>query len=413
MTAAQAHEYVFINAFRALAAFWVLTYHCMIWGGMGTPALPSAKIAVDLFMMISGFLMAANATAREAREPMAHPRTWARFWTRRFFRIAPAYYLALAIMFALGPWMIAGFHELQSLNPVRWPAGGIYDPTRTVYDTGNLLLHVTFVFGLLPAYANSTLLPDWSLGLEMQFYLAFPLLLLALRRFGFAVAALALGAAALAGTVFVQRTLAFPEPSFLALKLQYFLAGMLMFEVVGVEGSERRRIGLAAAALLLVSLERAYGAELVVEPLLAAALLALGVLEVRGATPARLAALLGSRPVTLAADTSYAVYLFHGCWIAATGLFMAAHRELVWSVPSAGRVIGLFAFVTLASYASAYLVYRLVELPGIALGKTLLNTRLRAAPTVAPARVAGVVELPSAEEAAGSSPTKMSRESAA
>jgi hypothetical protein len=38
---------------RALAAIWVRTYHCMIWGGMGKPLVPWATIPADLFR-ISG-----------------------------------------------------------------------------------------------------------------------------------------------------------------------------------------------------------------------------------------------------------------------------------------------------------------------------------------------------------------------
>ena len=60
----------FLDGLRALAAFSVLTCHCMIWSGWpgsGIPLLPGpgmlAKMAVDLFMIISGFLMAYNAEA--------------------------------------------------------------------------------------------------------------------------------------------------------------------------------------------------------------------------------------------------------------------------------------------------------------------------------------------------------------
>ena len=53
------------TSFVGLRAFWVLTAHCMIWGDWYGIPIPSAKIAVDLFMMISGYLMTANAFARE------------------------------------------------------------------------------------------------------------------------------------------------------------------------------------------------------------------------------------------------------------------------------------------------------------------------------------------------------------
>lgn len=55
----------FLNGLRALAAFCVLTCHCMIWSawpGFGLPSIVpgpglASKLAVDLFMLISGLLM--------------------------------------------------------------------------------------------------------------------------------------------------------------------------------------------------------------------------------------------------------------------------------------------------------------------------------------------------------------------
>lgn len=54
-------------------------------------------------MMISGFLMAHNYLARRETEPWQAWPTWRAFWVRRFFRIAPAYYLLLAVALAMGP----------------------------------------------------------------------------------------------------------------------------------------------------------------------------------------------------------------------------------------------------------------------------------------------------------------------
>ena len=69
-------EYVFINLFRSIAACWVLAAHCMIWGGWYGLPLPYAKMAVDLFMMISGYLMASNGLARSNIEPLSNLRSW-------------------------------------------------------------------------------------------------------------------------------------------------------------------------------------------------------------------------------------------------------------------------------------------------------------------------------------------------
>ena len=103
----------------------------MISGGWYGIPLPSPKIVVDLFMMISGYLMAANACARNHFEPLATPRNWLRFWLRRFFRIAPAYYLSLALAIAASSYFLVGYEELQNLNPAKWHAGRVYDPAKT------------------------------------------------------------------------------------------------------------------------------------------------------------------------------------------------------------------------------------------------------------------------------------------
>src|SRR5262245_8428382 len=119
-------DFRFVRFFRALAAFWVLTAHCVIWGGWYGVPLPSAKIAVDLFMMISGFLMVATTQ----REPMDDPMNRSRFWLRRFFRIAPAYYVVLLlVVVAQGPFL-DGYRALQALSAERWGTGGPYDPAR-------------------------------------------------------------------------------------------------------------------------------------------------------------------------------------------------------------------------------------------------------------------------------------------
>ena len=117
-----------IAALRALAAFWVLAAHCMIWGGWYGVPLPSPKYAVDLFMMISGFLMVAQADARGTAEPLSQGRNRLRFWLRRYFRLAPAYYLALGLAVVTAPYFLAGYQALQDLNPSAWEHEAVNRP---------------------------------------------------------------------------------------------------------------------------------------------------------------------------------------------------------------------------------------------------------------------------------------------
>jgi peptidoglycan/LPS O-acetylase OafA/YrhL len=357
-------EYRFINLFRALAALWVLVAHCMIWGGWYGLPVPPPKIAVDLFMLVSGFLMAANATDRWDREPLSEPGARMRFWMRRFFRIAPAYYLALAVTMVFSPIILGGREHLQALSPMQW-AGSVYaQPVRFTLD--NVLMHVSFLFGLHPDYASSTALPDWSLGLEMQFYLAFPLLFLWLRT---PLRALVAGLIVFTLGRDFAISVAYPEPSLLAFKLHYFLAGMLLYQAVTESGA--KRTGAIAAALVLSFLDRNWH-----QPALLLSMFALALLERDGQTPAPLAAVIDSRIMRFASDVSYSVYLFHGRMIGTFGALLAIFPA---DLSPMARTALLFAFVLPTSYAISWVVYRWVELPGIALGKRVVGRR-RAVP---------------------------------
>ena len=262
----------YLDMLRAVAAFWVLCAHCLIWSDNGVFA-PDPKLAVDVFMILSGVLM-----ARTAR-----PGVW-RFYVRRFLRIAPAYYAALALAVLCAPWFLGGYQALYDAHPL----GATYNPARTTYTLPNLAIHASLLFGVLPRYSFATMLPDWSLSLEWQFYLACPALLWLWRRVPWSFGVLVLACAAL--TFLGAR---YPEPSFLPLKLPYFLIG----------------IAVAQARIPLPAL------------------------------PA-------PRFWRIAADLSYAVYLFHGFCIAACGWY---GLPLILAIP--------------ASYAVAVPVHLLIERP--------------------------------------------------
>jgi len=363
-------EFNFINFFRATAAFWVLFAHCMIWGGWHGIPVPSPKIAVDIFMLISGYLMAATTTARNHLEPLSNSRNWLRFWLKRFFRIAPAYYLSLGLAVFSGTYFLAGYQELQNLNPTLWPAGGVYDPSKIEYTLQNILLHISFLFGLHPKYSFSTFLPDWSLSLEMQFYFAFPFLFLVMQKFGFVRTAVLVGIPIFILGFGITRLVKYHEPSLLIFKLNYFLAGIILFLFLTSGTTRRKRIASASAAILLVSVDLRYREQLVALPALMILMLYLGKLEVSNKTPKWLSLFFNSRTVRFASDTSYGVYLFHGFFISGSGIILSTHSDLIL-LPPQQRFALILTFVTALSYLLAYAIYRLVELPGIRLGKNI------------------------------------------
>lgn len=327
----------YLNGLRALSAFWVLTAHCLIWGGY-EGFTPNAKLAVAVFMVLSGYLMAHTA------KDFSTAGGWGRFYLKRFFRIAPLYYLVLAAV-ALSPWVQDGFAAWH-----RFPPGTAYDPRLTHFDLTNIALHVSFVFGLIPGANTSTLLPDWSLSLEMQFYAVFPAIWLAVRRWGGLRVCAVLGMVSLAAWTPLRA--AWHDPSPLPLQLPYFLAGILAFEA-------KREPPLAVLALILAAFEAPYsGLEALVVPVVVGVIYALDRWPV---TPLR--RLLDNPAMTVGADISYGVYLTHGLFIAAGGL-------MGFSIPR------LLLFTTIGSCAVSYLLHLAVERPGIRLGAKLSATAL-------------------------------------
>ena len=226
----------FLDGVRGYMALWVMVGHAGWLCGNHIPILTEAQLAVNVFMVLSGLLMAHHFLNRQHAEPWEAPSTWWIFYIRRFFRIAPLYYVCLAIAFVFNAQYSGFFHEITEIHvPSQMYIADAY-AQRCLATPGNVLMHFSFLFGFCPRYANTTCLPDWSIGLEMQFYLAFPFLMLACRRFG----PVLLLAALLALQTYTTGQLLgswgdgditwnrFLQPTFLPFKIGFFLCGMFL-----------------------------------------------------------------------------------------------------------------------------------------------------------------------------------------
>ena len=92
-----------LDGLRGVAALWVLLGHMMILTGFRLPLMSKPDLGVDLFILLSGFLMMFQYRLRAGREDWNAPGTWTAFWTRRFFRLAPLFYVTLAAAQIAGP----------------------------------------------------------------------------------------------------------------------------------------------------------------------------------------------------------------------------------------------------------------------------------------------------------------------
>lgn len=357
-----------LDGLRGVAALWVLIGHMMILTGFRLPLIGKPDLGVDLFILLSGFLMMFQYRLRAGSEDWSAPGTWAAFWTRRFFRLAPLFYVTLAAALIAGSMIYADRVVIDSfLGQALQPSERYTDASLT-----NIALHLTFLFGLLPDYAFRTPLPDWSLGLEMQYYLIFPFLILLGRRIGWVPSALVAASggvvvALLAGAAGLD----FPMPSFLALKLQLFLSGML----IAVEpGASRVQLGWRLGAAMLLAAIPIGGEQdllhLAVRELLVLSFFALVHWRALGVI-GWVSGLLGSRPFYWLGELSYGTYLIH--LLILQPVAAAVIGQFGTGLGAAARFALTGTIVVPATYALAFITYKLVELPGQRLGKAVVK----------------------------------------
>jgi peptidoglycan/LPS O-acetylase OafA/YrhL len=380
-----------LDGLRGLAALWVFFSHVQILSGLRPlPVLSWGDSAVDLFMMISGFLMVHHYLGRVDVEPWARPRTWIGFWLRRLFRIAPAYYVLLAAALVAGPWL---GHD-RAVIGAHYPWTLTRDDRYANHGIANVLTHVTFVFGALPGFGFSTPLPDWSIGLEMQFYLVMPFLMLALgRRLRWPRALLLVMASMLLAFAVRGYSAHFDMPSFLPMKLGVFLIGM--FVAYGVARRDLR----APAALVLVIVAAAVAhrrdhATLTLAVMAAGFMLLVGGAYLpgvgalhRGLMPIRrvLASPLGH----WAGESAYSLYLVHLLILLPVAAWLTTFDDYL-QMKSSLRFALAGAITLVVSLALATLIHRWIELPGIVLGKQVVRRMRRKPALPAPESAAGV-----------------------
>ncbi|RBQ21212.1 hypothetical protein DP939_00300 [Spongiactinospora rosea] len=153
-----------LDGIRGIAVLAVVVYH------LGAPWLPGGFLGVDVFFVLSGFLI----TRLLAAEFGATGRIdLVRFWVRRARRLLPALFGLLAVLV-----IYAATRPPEMQKPLR-------------DDLLSSLLYVTNWQFVLEgrSYFGEFQLPSplrhlWSLAIEEQFYLVFPLVLIALARIG-------------------------------------------------------------------------------------------------------------------------------------------------------------------------------------------------------------------------------------
>ncbi len=286
-----------IDGLRAVAVLGVVLYH------FGASWLPGGFVGVDVFFVISGFLISKSIYGDVA----ARRFSLLGFYERRIRRIAPAFLVVTAVTAAFAALILLPYEMMIFGRSVLW----------SVFAAGNIFFFQrTDYFG--PAAQEMPLLHYWSLGVEEQFYFLFPALVLAGARFGrraiaWSVPVLLLASLA-ASQFMVTRD---PAAAYFLLPFRAFemligswlaLPGLRFPQSPGV-----RFVAVAGGCALIlggmVGLSSAspFPGLLALLPCLGAALVIWGG-EGEASLPTRL---LGCRPMVFFGAISYSLYLVH------------------------------------------------------------------------------------------------------
>ena len=169
-----------IDGLRAIAVISVVLYHAFPGNICG-----SGFVGVDIFFVISGFLISSiiyrGMERRIKGTGTARPFSFIDFYSRRVRRIFPSLIVCLAVFLVLG-WFI--------LLPDEYSLFGKHAAGASAYVSNFILWSETGSYFQVSSQTKP-LLHLWSLGIEEQFYLIWPLLLFITYRLRLSVFALA------------------------------------------------------------------------------------------------------------------------------------------------------------------------------------------------------------------------------
>ncbi|MCK0118290.1 peptidoglycan/LPS O-acetylase OafA/YrhL [Isoptericola sp. CG 20/1183] len=350
-----------IEGMRAIAIGLVLIYHA------GVRQLPGGFVGVDVFFVISGFLI----TGLLIRELERTGRiSLATFYARRAKRLLPATGLVLATTALLTWWTVSA---------VDWRAFGGDIVSAALYVV-NWRLADRSVDYLAEDVGASPVQHFWSLAVEEQFYIVWPLLIVALawwlRRRGhmrirpvLTAGILAVIVPSLAYSVYL--TTSSPATAFFVTPTRLWELGIGALVAIGTTAWLRLRrsaaIVLGWAGLAAVIASGFWFSTSTPWPGSAALVPTLGTaaMIIAGYTSGRagVAGVLSWRPAVWVGGLSYSLYLWHWPLIVAATAY--------WGDLGARR--GLL--VVAASFIPAYISYRLVENP-VRFAPSLKSNRL-------------------------------------
>ncbi len=354
-----------IHGLRGLAALSVVLYHLQLLGGI-VPSSVFKFIGRDFGFSVHLFFILSAFSLMYSTDPRISHRNWiSAYFVKRFFRIAPLFYLIVAFQLA---------RQISQAG--------------AVFNINHLFLNLTFTFGFVPfSHSQFFIWGGWSVGVEMIFYCVFPIILLTVRTHKSAALMLIIS---IAMSYLLRLELheqyqnstpkmkwdfsyfAFPSNfCFFAMGIYaYYLshhvdgkalqtlavglvsvtaiAGLMLFDAgYYLHGSGRWDIVIWGLSLMMLCVWQSVAPSL----------------------------LIANRVCEYLGERSFSIYLLHPIVI----IFSKVHLNQIYSelLPYTGANAFFIcaALITIFILVFAECTYRLVEVPGIRLGKKLIQNR--------------------------------------
>ncbi len=341
-----------IDGLRAVAVIGVVVFH------LNPQWLPGGFLGVDVFFVLSGYLI----TAIICRQIDTGTFSLKRFWLRRFFRLYPALIVMVAGVVIVG--------SLVQVDPER--SALLWQAIAALLSFENILLWKTTKGYWAGPSENIALLHVWTLSLEEQFYLFLPVFLLVIRKLKLArvvsiavVLIISLGLCIYAtehhrGIAFFMLPTRMWELMIGSLLAVYFPKGITLSTNASVAyAGQTIGLGMIVGSLFFLDEGLGFPGFIPLVPCLGTALVL-----AFGKQKSLVRSMLSLPPVIYVGKISYSLYLWH--WpVIVFSRYLSVHENLVWVL------VAMLSLAILSyHFVESTLRHRSTLTTGLALGIT-------------------------------------------